>query len=388
MIINETKKIVSCDDFELEIKRDTELEYSISYPSDIKPKAIVFIIPGCGGDTNNDYMNNLREYVANTFSVVAVNVFYHCFYSRPENGATLSFDDFDINYLKAVIEKFKIDFSDVSEITKETILKKLHEVDKEMTISMTLVPKKDEYQNFGVMQAIDHLNVLKELHKTFIDTHELPVVCFGSSHGGYIAQMMAKFAPNSISHVVDNSSYVRPALHFILGKEINVNRPEYTQYFDKLRVNCFVQTYWTLDANSPYCYSQDRDTIRDVSNLEHIKVMSNASQDKTQYTLYHSEHDTVALIQEKKILCENLIANGYKVVLHTFSKEEDIDGKLIKNLKHGMDMSIKELINRELPSILQSATSIQRREENLVMEYVCNTVTYSLDIQKSIYKIS
>jgi len=254
---------------------------------------------------------------------------------------------------------------------------------------MTLIPKKDEYQNFGVMQALDHLNVLKDLHKKFEKTATLPTVCFGSSHGGYIAQLMAKFAPSSISHVVDNSSYVKPALQYILGKEINVNIPEFVMYFNKLRVNCFVQTYWTLNSNSPYCYTKGRDIIRDVSYTEHIEIMARASKRKTKYIMYHSEHDALALIQEKKILCDNLVANGYSVKLHTFSKEDEVDGKFIKNLEHGMGMSIKELIKKELPNILDSYTlPSESRIKITPISYDCDTFTYKINIEESVYQVS
>ena len=329
-------------------------------------------------------MDSLREYVATSFSVVVVNVFYHCFYSRLDNGATLAFDDLDIHYLKEVIQKFNIDFSDVSEITKEGVLRKLHSVDKDITISMTLVPKNDEYQNFGLMQAADHLNVLNDLHENFDETQELPVVCFGSSHGGYIAHMMAKMAPSSISYIVDNSSYAKASLQHIVGKETNVNSPEYFLHEGKLRVHCFVQTYWSTDANSPYYFSDDRVMIRDISNLKHIEIMSKVSEHKTGYSLYHSLGDTIAPIEDKQLLYTNLVKNGYQVKFHTFSREDEIDGKFIKNLDHGMSMSVKELVKKELPEILQNYKALLGAEEQV--EYECSKLTYTFNASKSIYK--
>jgi len=384
MLVHKTKKIVSCNDFELGIKRDTSLEYRVSYPSAEKAKAIVFIIPGFGADTNSDYMDKLREYVANTFSVVAVNVFYHCFYSRPENGATLAFDDLDIYYLKKVIEEFNIDFSDVEEINKESVLKKLHSLNRDITISMTLIPKNDEYQNFGLMQAVDHLNVLKDLHKTLEGSQNLPVVCFGSSHGGYIAHIMAKIAPATISHVVDNSSYVKAPLQYVVGKESDVNTPEFFLHEGKLRVHCFVQSYWTTDSSSPYYFSQDRSLMRDISNLQHIKVCAKDVKNKTNYSIYHSVEDSIAPVEDKKLLCKNLEESGYSVAFHLFSKMEEIDGKLIKNLQHGMSMSIKELIKRELPQILEK--SMCSMGEKHSVEYLCDTVTYAFDFTKNLYE--
>jgi len=382
MLINEKKKIFSCNDFELEIKRETDLEYQITYPSDVKVKAIVFIIAGFGADTNSQYMDKLREYTAETYSVVAVNVFYHCFYARPGNKTSLQFDDLDIGHLKSVIKEFNIDFSDVNEITKEAVLSKLRAENKKIKISMTMVPDNNEYQNFGIMQAIDHLNVLKDLYQN-LNLCNIPVICFGSSHGAYIAHMMSKISPHSIDHIVDNSSYVRPPLAYVVGKETNINEPEFILNDEKLILHCFVQSYWNTDINSKYCFSKDRKWIRDLSNKEHIAIMSKIGNKKTSYTIYHSEFDGIAPIVEKESFCSNLSEYGFDVTLHRIGKD-DVDGRFIKSTQHGLDMSIKELVKRELPSIIQNFKVKATKAEEIV--YKCDTLNYVFNIDNSIYK--
>ena len=384
MLIDETKKILSCNDFELGIDRETFLEYKVSYPSDVKPKAIVFIIPGFGEDTNSGYMDKLRKYVAETFSVVAINVFYHCFYSRPNNGAGIEFDDNDVFVLKDVIERYRIDFSMVKEINREVVLEKLLATDKEITISMTLVPKNNEYQNFGVMQAIDHLNVLKDIRERIEGVNNIPVVCFGSSHGAYIAHMMVKIAPGVIDNIIDNSSYVKPPLTYIIGKETNVNLPEFVLSDNKLKVHCFVQTYWNTNINSPYYFSNDRYMIRNLLNKEHIKKMVQISKNRTKYSFYHSEYDTIAPVEDKISFYEELLENGYDVKMKIFSNENDIDGTFIKNLTHGMNMSLKELIKRELPAIISKYIPAPYIEQQV--EYKCDTLNYIFNTKEFVYK--
>ena len=42
----------------------------------------------------------------------------------------------------------------------------------------------------------------------------------------------------------------------------------------------------------------------------------------------------------------------FDATLHLIKDESEVDGKFIKNLKHGMDMSLKTLIKKELPPLL------------------------------------
>jgi len=385
MIVNEIREIVSCEDFELGIKRENLLKYNVTYPSDKKVLAIVFVIPGFGEDTNSDYLEKMRHYVANEFSVAVVNVFYHCFYSRLNNGASLEFDDSDIPFLENSIVKHNIDFSDIKDITRDIILDKFISTNKEIIIPMTLVPKNNEYQNFGVMQAIDHLNVLLDLKKNIKLLKSVEkTICFGSSHGGYISNMMSKIAPNVIDYIVDNSSYVKPPLQYIVGKEKDVNFPEFIVTSNKLKIYCFVKTHWSMDKKSKYYFSSDRYRIRNIGDEEHLKLMSEFSKNKTKYIFYHSKHDAIASIEDKIDFVDNLHDCGYEIKLNIYKEENEVDGKFIKNLQHGMGMSIKELINRELPTILSSEFESENSFNN--MKYICDNSTYSFDVSNSLYK--
>ncbi|MDQ7043637.1 MAG: DUF2920 family protein [Sulfurimonas sp.] len=379
-----TKEIVGCDDFELGIKREAPLKYILTYPKNIVPKAIVFIIPGFGEDTNSGYMEHVSKYVAEKFSVAVVNVFYHCFYSRESNGATLEFDDFDIDVLKKVIHKYDINFSSAKEITKESVIKILTAADKEMSISMTLVPFNSEYQNFGVMQALDHLYVLEDIKKMSGLEDVDKVICIGSSHGGYIANMIAKLNPRVVDYVIDNSSYTKAPLNYVVGKDNNVNFPEFTLGNKKLKINCFVQTYWTTKESSKYYFSEDRKSIRNLNNTEHIKTMAQNANSKTKYIFYHSLEDALAPVADKIAYSKTLESYGFESTLKIVSKQKDIDGKFIKNLQHGMGMSIKELINIELPLILKEFVE-QKDNPNIqnLTTYKCNNITYVFNLSES-----
>lgn len=61
MITTKEYFISSCDDFELNIKRESKLRFLYTYDDEIKPKAIISVVPGLGGDANSNYRKHLTE---------------------------------------------------------------------------------------------------------------------------------------------------------------------------------------------------------------------------------------------------------------------------------------------------------------------------------------
>lgn len=363
MITTKSFDIASCDDFELGIRRQNLLRYTISFPSNISEiKGILFIIPGFGEDANSDYMESLRVSIAKEYSLAVVNVFYHCFYNRPNLGARLYFDDKDISVLKEISHFYEIDFSSLPDITEETVLDHLNKcfeiykatgkmkIDEKVMIPMSIMAKNNEYQNFGIMQAVDLLNVLIHAKKVLIndDLKPIPTIFLGSSHGGYLAYLAAKIAPGQIDYVIDNSAYVKPPLKYILGKEIDINDSEFFVSHNHLVLNCFLQTFWTTDKQSPFYFSNDHYNIRDLTYDPHLNLIH----PKTNYIAYHSVSDGIASATDKKEFFDLLNQTGHQTNLHLIESPSQIDGKFIKSLDHAMGMSIKGLIHREIPNIL------------------------------------
>ncbi|MCW1585564.1 DUF2920 family protein, partial [Campylobacter jejuni] len=94
-----------------------------------------------------------------------------------------------------------------------------------LSIHLSLQPTKNEYQNFGIMQAQDLLNVALYLKNMLllILWGGIPVIMIGSSHGGYLAHLAAKIAPWLIDGVIDNSSYAKFLWRLVgFGKEIDL----------------------------------------------------------------------------------------------------------------------------------------------------------------------
>ncbi|WP_375154883.1 DUF2920 family protein [Campylobacter peloridis] len=195
MLVNKTYFIDSCDDVELNIKRESKLEYRITYDDSKQMKAIVFIIGGYGANENINFLESYRKFIAKKFDVVAVNVFYHCFCQRisdmKEYSALKIFEEEDIEILKHVLQDFCIQNYDVdssnAHIYGNFLVKNIEQLKNEgklfqsyrVSLSAGYIPPNNEYNNFAIMPAIDHINALKDIMKNYPQFKTLPKIYGG-----------------------------------------------------------------------------------------------------------------------------------------------------------------------------------------------------------------
>ena len=398
MLVDGSYEISSCDDIELGIKRSSPLSFYSCYDNTKDAKALLVIIPGLGEDSDLGYRANLMQTMAETYEVACISVDYHCIGNRPQLGAKFGLDDIDREILTRELSSIGINLPiDLKSIdchekvdlllkflSKEIIIRKERGIlpaDFRLNASITIVPTKNEYQNFGVMQAMDVLNAVLYTKK-YINSakfEHLPVIMVGSSHGGYLAHMCAKIAPWLVDGVIDNSSYAIFLWRLIgFGKEI-----DFTRFFGcgtgvsykNLNLYFCDKTYWTLNKSSPYYFSDAREEIRNILNLDHLNVQS--SYKKPVYVSYHCIYDKdVAPAKDKTELYEALKKLKFDATLHMIKDESEVDGKFIKSLTHGMGMSYKLLLQRELPAVMEKILSQKSKNSSKSIEYKCGDLIY------------
>ncbi|ECQ1210013.1 DUF2920 family protein [Campylobacter coli] len=392
MLINQTFEIDSCDDVELGIKRTSKLEYRISYDDEKEIKAIVFIIGGYGANANIYFLDSYRNYIAKNFDVVAVHVFYHCFCQRRsdvEKYSTLAdFTKDDLKLIEKVLRKYNIPCDQLANNTVVSHCEYLSEImtelkmlnrlpyDFEERLSATFIPSRGEYQNFGIMAAIDHINALKDLVKRFPEFADLPKIYGGGSYGGYLSLLIAKIAPWYVDGVIDNSGVCLPFLAHILGRDMN--QGEFVFEGDNNRIYCFVQKYWTRNINSSYYFGDENYLIRAVLNSNHLKIQASMN-NNTIFISYHSMQDMGAPVQNKIELYKCYQELGYDATLYLVKDENDIDGRFIKSLEHGLRMTDKALFRKELPLMLEK---LQGRKFDMSK----NSITYPCKDKQFIFK--
>ena len=401
MLVDGSYEILSCDDVELGIKRSSLLSFYACYDDVKEAKALLVIIPGLGADSDFGYRTHLMRTMAETYDVACISVDYHCIGNRPQTGAKFGLDDIDCAILTKELSSIGINLPiDLKSIdchekvdlllkflSKEITLRKESGVlpaDFRLNASITMLPTKNEYQNFGVMQAMDVLNAVLYTKK-YINSakfEHIPVIMVGSSHGGYLAHMCAKIAPWLIDGVIDNSSYAIFLWRLIgFGKEI-----DFTNYccfgtgalYQNLYLYFFDKTYWTLNEKSPNYFIDAREEIRNILNLDHLNVQS--SYKKPIYVSYHCIYDNeTAPAKDKTELYEALKKLKFDATLHMIKDESEVDGKFIKSLTHGMGMSYKLLLRRELPGVMKKILSKKDKKDEInekCIEYKCGDLLY------------
>jgi hypothetical protein len=329
-------------------------------PDNENIKGLVFFIPGFGLDSNDEYIMKFRTRVADNYSLGCVSVSYHAknIYYGKEN-ARLGFDIEDIERLNEFLRfyGYNPDYSSVNEgisILDQAIDKfgKAEEPFIHLTAQIDFGDEKTDYQNFGVMQALDHICVLYDLHTRRSLDWNGHIIAIGSSHGGYIANLLSKFAPNTLTAVFDNSSYAVPPLAYVMTREMR--SPFFSPFVmatKNIKFLCSIKSGWTTNSLSSNYYHDDARKIRSFLYEEDIKKMAELGKNKTQYRFYHSKYDShIANVYEKIAMADLLKKYGFDTKIYLID-HCDVDGRFIKTADHGMNLSLQMMFDKLYPDV-------------------------------------
>ncbi|HEC1785040.1 TPA: DUF2920 family protein, partial [Campylobacter lari] len=92
--------------------------------------------------------------------------------------------------------------------------------------------------------------------------------------------------------------------------------------------------------------------IRALLNKDHLILQANKNKDIV-YISYHSDFDEFKTAKDKINFYEFLKILNFDATLHLINDESQVDGKFIKSLDHGLRMSDKALLSKELPLMLE-----------------------------------
>ena len=191
-----------------------------------------------------------------------------------------------------------------------------------------------------------------------------PIIALGSSHGGYIANLLSKFAPNTLSAVFDNSSYPSPPLHYVIGRDLRQAEASCrAPSLPNLVWLCNVKSGWSSFVENDNYFSKDRQEIRCFSG-DTLTEMADYGGNRTVYRFYHSAHDAFVPACSKLALAAALRERGFDVYEYVMD-EEDVDGRFVKNLSHGMGLSLRLMFERLYATVdvFEGPTDIGLRSE-------------------------
>ena len=346
-MIEITRQIDGAPDYELGVPRAAPLTYDISWPQEGEAPGLVLVIAGFGGDTDGEYAKGLRRHIVETTGMGAVSVRYHAFHARPNNGGAIRIDAADQAYLIGVAALAKAPVKNIANF--HDLVVGLAAAKVEINPKVWVDPAHGEAQNFGLIQALDHLCVIADLMENAPPFDTRKIVALGSSHGGYIAHLIAKIAPSTLAAVIDNSSYCQPPMNYLAIGE----KPEFTVTYEGLTLHARVKSAWTMsDREAPNFYDRDRDLIRDLRYPPHVAAMRAQAEDAgTQYFMVNAAVDTISPPPVKQRQQAALASAGFSSELDLIGPDQ-IDGRVFKAVTHGLNASLKGLFDRYIDRVV------------------------------------
>jgi pimeloyl-ACP methyl ester carboxylesterase len=329
-------------------------------------------LPGFGDDTEPGYLANLRQTLAQRFNVAVLTLDYHAYYARLQQGATIVLHN-DAKHTMHLAYR-------CAGLPLNVPLEQLGDCFTEpLILRGVFQPPHQEYQNFGVLQALDVAYALRYLHSVV----QLPynwqnVVVAGSSHGGYIAHFLAKLLPNTVRAVVDNSAYTETAMAYIGLAQY----PEYISEQGSIRLYLNTISPWQLDDRArPGYFGLVPQLIRHLAWPQHVAQTAQQAQRLPEFWVVHSTEDTlIAPIAAKREQTKLYRAHGYTYHLHEVTQAE-VDGHRFKTLRHGMQASMLTVCSDALSHLAQtpaSPTTLDWEAPDSTPHYLCGPTRYQL----------
>lgn len=367
-------------DIELGVERK-QLEYFLTFPKEglNKDTGLVFCIPPWGDKADSPYQKNkLRPYISDRYNCVSCGINY--FGIQPQvfgdyvvmpsphffEGISVLYDINPLNYA----DNGYVSLNQVAEILRMKGIKRLPSYCR---VYFKLA--NGEYESFGFLPALDHLTICGEILKRFpLNTKR--IIAFGSSYGGYIALLMAKYAPQTFSVIIDNSGFVRTSMNNVAG--VDLFYIEKTLELNGVSFPWAKDNLWRIyDEMSPYYFSDSHKCIRNLLQKTHNHCIS-------KYYIFHAEEDPIAPTAYKKAFVDT-IKNYAESVYSKFISKEDLDGKLFKTLEHGMNASLRGIFDYVYQ--LDGCDLAKRNLETdfdleSTYEFHCKGITYSFNYHR------
>ncbi|SHH78194.1 DUF2920 family protein [Ferrimonas marina] len=343
-------------------------------------QALVVYLPGFGADLS-DYPEVFCRKVAEQHGVTSMLVEYHCYRSRPAVGAQINAEPRDLAVLSAMIQAMGGRPAGRWDQDSSLLAQLCQQQRRAVTIPATLLPPNGDYQNFGVLAALDVINAVRTVLARYqLDAED--VVLVGSSYGGYLANLATKLAPGLCRAVLDNSSWAEPNLVYLVGKELG--KAEFGMKLHELiHAQLCVKSPWTLTPGLPNSLTDSRLAIRGFA-AEQIQQMAQQGGTVTEYVCIHASQDGIANTACKQKMVREMQAAGFKVTLQLVS-EKEVDGSYIKSFTHGLGLSMLQFFQRHYPALRVKPRLTETAQP---IRYVHGDQRYCFDLEAQPIKAS
>lgn len=320
----------------------TPLQYETWHPKDgvTSETGVIVFIDGFGAKGRADYAEMLKRYLSTKHNCIVLTVEYFGSHTAPPQPFP--------NFYEKLKEKHAIEINPVDQMSEQDMLYRVLEMLPEHGVTR-LHPEcgvfsryMDEYESMGFLPAIDHLKALQELCRNY-NIDKSRIFALGSSYGAYVVMLMAKFAPNTIKMVVENSGFVKAHEETLLRRNPNIAK------FGKLTLSTYSPTNWSDNADEGRYFDQHHRLIRDLT------IQTDEKKNSGYFYMYHSSEDELVPIEEKQKLA-TILGKTNHVKLHTIT-QENIDGRVFKHTQHGMGASLKDIFDQSMSEYLSESVA-------------------------------
>ncbi|MBB6430162.1 DUF2920 family protein [Algisphaera agarilytica] len=354
-------------DVELGLPRAKPLRYDVAWPEardNNQLPGLLLLIPGFGQDNDDGYLRAFREWVAEQFGMGCVTVSYHGIHNRPQQGAERLFAQDDLIRLAHFCQDHGIAWPQPPEVPDlMQFMGRLDHMHNQrnaqaqaqgqplQTIILTCgLRSPDGPINLGLPQALDHLAALHDLHQHH-PFDPANVIALGSSHGGYLAGLINKLAPNTLRAVFDNSAYAALPLRYVDSRTANAGPDFFENHSPTFRFAYFVASGWSLDPQADNAYHDDARRLRDLAHPAHLDTSYADVSRPAALRCVHAPNDIIAPTDEKQAYVEALQKRGLDATMKIFT-QADIDGRYVKSLDHGLGLSLRTFFQTQLETLL------------------------------------
>jgi len=322
-------------DIELGVQR-ASLDYLVCAPDRgiDRDTGLVLFFVGYGMEPCGRYVHSLLSYLANKHNCIAASVDYFgaALWDSPK-CRWVPHPDFFVHLKKFHgIEINAPKGFDVKQLRAQLSIGLRQRGIARLDPACAFLLISPEYHSMGFLPALDGIHVAHRL----IDASALNkrrLFAFGTSYGGYIASMMAKLAPRTFRMVVDNSG-------FSSAEDDIWNVYGMSKWYSRhgVAMNTYMTAAFSQDENAPNFFSPAHRAIRSLLNREHVHESA------TRLYGYHSISDTIAPTAAKLGL-RTVYAGKVPYELEIVDAAK-IDGRIFKDLSHGLHASMRGLFDR------------------------------------------
>lgn len=272
---------------------------------------LLLLIAGFGGHANSNVYKKMRSKFADQYNLVTIQCDYFGQefmqspkfpqppppsalqgYFQPAEIAKIYKNGFDSSTFLQILTSKGMNFT-TSEILQETI---------------------DNFNDMGIMQALDNITaicyVIQILRDNNLTFNSKKVMIYGHSHGAYLGYLCNAFAPNLISHLIDNSSWLIPA------------------YFKEPR-SVLVKTGNTHSTIN-FHYMAAKLPIDE--EILYLPLLYKNVKNSCEIHAFHGTTDFLISHTNKRNFCDQVPFSTF----HEISAEK-VDGIIFKSTNHGLD---------------------------------------------------